>query len=150
MKSISFIGLPIVVILLAFMIGVVALLKGAPRVAFALAASMATLGLNTVIKNIVDRPRPDTLYVEGMRIHSYSFPSGHTVGSTVLYGLLAYLAYSYLPQPFNIIAALILGLLIFLVGISRVYLGAHFPSDVVAGWLLGGISLILIIKLIKP
>jgi membrane-associated phospholipid phosphatase len=90
------------------------------------------------------------MYVAHMRIHSYSFPSGHSFGATVFYGLLAYLAWSRLPHPWNLLVVLLLVLLIILVGLSRVYLGAHFPSDVVVGWLLGGLSLFVIIKYIRP
>jgi undecaprenyl-diphosphatase len=85
-----------------------------------------------------------------MSRNSYSFPSGHTVGSTVIYGLLAYLAWQYLPQPWNVIGAIFCVLLILLISLSRIYLGAHFPSDVVAGWVLGAIGLAVIIFVVKP
>jgi undecaprenyl-diphosphatase len=85
-----------------------------------------------------------------MKIHSYSFPSGHAFGAMVFYGLWAYLAYKYLPHPWNITVAAILAVLIVLIGVSRVYLGAHFPSDVIGGWLLGGLFLVCIIKFIRP
>jgi undecaprenyl-diphosphatase len=85
-----------------------------------------------------------------MKIKSYSFPSGHAYGGMVIYGLLAYLAYKHLPHPWNLLSALLLGMLIIVIGVSRVYLGAHFPSDVAVGWLLGAITLALILIFIKP
>lgn len=148
MNAVTFIGQPIIVIGIACVLIVGSWLKGFHKIAYAGIGTLIAFGGNTTIKHIVHRSRPDTIYVENMRIHSYSFPSGHTFGSTVVYGLLAYLVLRHLPQPWNYITFGLLITLIILVGISRVFLGAHFPSDVIAGWLLGAISLILIIKLL--
>lgn len=150
MNVISFTGLPVVIILSSCIVATIAWIKGAQRVAYASGAVLVGLGGNTILKHIFHRMRPHTIYAGNMKIHSYSFPSGHAYGSTVFYGLLAYLAFSRLPHPWNIIVAAFLVVLIFLVGLSRVYLGAHFPSDVMAGWLLGSLSLFLIIKFIRP
>ncbi len=68
----------------------------------------------------------------------------------ITYGLLAYIAIKLLPQPWGIVVATLCGLLIALIGISRVYLGAHFPSDVLAGWALGAAALFVIIFVIRP
>jgi membrane-associated phospholipid phosphatase len=150
MNTATIIGLPAVVIVVALVAAGLAWVKHNPRITYAFLATLVALGGNTIIKDIVHRSRPHTLYVEHMRIHSYSFPSGHAFGSTVVYGLLAYLAHKNLPAPWNIVTTIGLVLLIITVGISRVYLGAHFPSDVVMGWLLGALSLFIIIKLIHP
>lgn len=151
-----------------FMVLVTAI--GEPGVLFASGAAVAIIGLlrkdsklvqiellalaafcgNSLIKHLVHRSRPDTLFVENMRLQSYSFPSGHAFGSTVFYGLLAYLAYSRLPAPWNYIISIGLVLLILCIGVSRVYLGAHFPSDVVVGWLFGLVALTVILVVIKP
>ncbi len=147
--AISFIGHPTFIITLAVISATCASIKGYQRIAYALIATTLAMGGNTIIKYLVHRTRPETIYVESMKIQSYSFPSGHTFGATVLYGLLAYLAYVHLPNPWNIIVPGVLVGIILLVGISRVYLGAHFPSDVVMGWFLGTISLAVIIKLLK-
>ncbi len=150
MNAISFAGLPIVIIIGTCAVAAVAWLKGAQRIAFASVAGVIGLGGNAILKHALHRARPHTIYAGNMEIHSYSFPSGHAYGSTVFYGLLAYLAFTRLPHPWNITTSALLILLIILVGISRVYLGAHFPSDVIAGWLLGSLSLFLIIKFIHP
>jgi undecaprenyl-diphosphatase len=120
------------------------------RLAISGAIIPLTLIVGTVLKMIFERARPMTEYALNMKIHTFSFPSGHSTGSTVAYGLLAYLAFIKLPAPWNYIAAIVLGLIPFFVGISRVYLGAHFPTDVVAGWILGLVALSVIILVIRP
>ncbi|MDL2363159.1 MAG: phosphatase PAP2 family protein [Patescibacteria group bacterium] len=150
MKLATFIGLPVIIILLASIIAVISWMKGTPRIAYAQVASVVALGADSILKYAVHRPRPKTLYVENMKIHSYSFPSGHAFGAVAFYGLVAYLAYKYLPEPVNILVTVVLIILIVLIGVSRIYLGAHFPSDVVGGWLLGGLCLLMIIKFINP
>lgn len=150
MNAATIVGLPAIVIGCALVAAAIAWAKHNRRVAYAFLATLLALGGNTIIKNIVHRARPHTIYVEHMRIHSYSFPSGHTFGSTVFYGLVAYLTYKYLPHPWGAITAAASVILILLVGVSRVYLGAHFPSDVLFGWLLGSMSLFIIIKFIHP
>lgn len=150
MKTISFFGLPIVIITFAVLLSVGSWIKGNTKIAFASALTLIALGGNTIVKLAVSRTRPDTMYVSNMKIQSYSFPSGHAFGAAVFYGLLAYLAYLYIPSPWNIVVSSVLVLLIFLIGIARVHLGAHFPSDVVIGWVLGIICLSLIVIFIKP
>lgn len=150
MTTATLIGEPIVVLTIAAAVGITAWIRGAHRIAYAEIAAMIGFGGNTILKYIFHRARPHTMYAEHMKIKSYSFPSGHAYGGLVMYGLLAYLAYKYLPHPWNVLSTVLLALLIILIGVSRVYLGAHFPSDVVAGWLLGAITLLLIIIYIKP
>lgn len=82
------------------------------------------------------RKRPETLYVEQMKFKTYSFPSGHSYVSALVAGYLLVLALIYLSGPLGWIAPAVLVGSAGLVGISRVYLGAHFPSDVLAGWCL--------------
>lgn len=95
-------------------------------------------------KLITRRRRPETLYVKRMRFKTYSFPSGHSYISVLVFGFLAILATSALPYGF--IVSLVLASLSFTVGVSRIYLGAHFPSDVLAGWALGCAVLIFWVK----
>lgn len=93
--------------------------------------------LAEILKLFTRRTRPKTLYVENMKIKTYSFPSGHAYVSALIFSFAAYLCFQYLAAPLGIILATIFVVLIVLVGLSRVYLGAHFPSDVLAGWALG-------------
>lgn len=100
--------------------------------------------LNTVIKFIVQRPRP-----EGIRLikeTGFSFPSGHAMISTAFYGYILYLIYhSSLSKKVKWFGIVGFSLLTFLIGISRIYLGVHFASDVLAGFALGTAYLILFI-----
>lgn len=102
-----------------------------------------------IIKNILERPRPplvDALVAES----SYSFPSGHTFVAIAFYGLLAYFVIQSEKNKFFKVTSSILGLfLIILVGSSRIYLGAHWPSDVFAGLAVGAAWLTILATSLK-
>jgi undecaprenyl-diphosphatase len=111
---------------------------GAPQKAafLVVAVSLGAL-LNRLIKLAVDRPRPQI--VEHVSyVSNESFPSGHAANSAIVYlvlgMLLARVETSYAAKAFVFCVCLLLTLII---GLSRVYLGVHWPSDVVAGWLVG-------------
>lgn len=116
------------------------------KIANAFMAAIIGIAVNGILKEFLHRTRPDTLYVTLMQFKSYSFPSHHAFGSVVVYGLLGYLAFKRFPAPFGFITLSALSTLAFLIGISRVYIGAHFPTDVLAGWILGGFCLFIIIR----
>jgi len=94
-----------------------------------------------VSKDLIGRPRPDqfSLNLGYSTPSDYSFPSGHVVYYTLLFGMIAFLALASpkLGRKSRILFLSVSALLIVLVGISRVYLGVHWPSDVVGGYLLG-------------
>lgn len=85
--------------------------------------------LNLILKKIFAAPRPDLLPHLDI-VHSYSFPSGHAAGNMMMFGALAMLA----RRRGGYWAA---GMMIALIGASRVWLGVHWPSDVTAGWIEG-------------
>ena len=100
-------------------------------------------GLNTGLKELVERDRPS---VEGwlVEVDGFSFPSGHAMVSILFYGLLAYLLWVNVRQSWKaawLIPALAV-LIILCIGLSRIYLGVHYPSDVLAGYTAGGAGLI--------
>jgi undecaprenyl-diphosphatase len=98
--------------------------------------------VKVTIKEIIARPRPTSQ--EGVKIfiqakEVYSFPSGHTVHYVVFFGFLWYLTFRLVgARRLRWPLLAVLGALIALVGLSRVYLGAHWPSDILGGYLLGG------------
>src|SRR5262249_35671293 len=95
--------------------------------------------LTNAIKFIVARarPTPDVVHVYEYPTNC-SFPSGHVTSYMALYGFLFYLVYTLMrPTPLRSALLIVLGALIGLVGLSRVYLGAHWASDVFGGYCLG-------------
>ena len=106
-----------------------------------LAAVAGGAALNQLLKALFGRPRP---YFEHPLVleTSYSFPSGHAMEALVLYGMLAYFAVLTF-RTWRIRTAIVFGaaLLVLLIGFSRMYLGVHYFSDVVAGYAAGGVWL---------
>jgi len=93
---------------------------------------LAVLG-NQALKRVVERRRP-LLDHPLQTLESYSFPSGHAVGSTVFYGLLVLWAVSATTKPrVRLLAIVTGGVVVATIAFSRVYLGVHFPSDIAAG-----------------
>jgi undecaprenyl-diphosphatase len=100
--------------------------------------------LNPMLKHIFERVRP--LHDDGLvAATGYSFPSGHTSGATVAYGMLAYVLSRTLPAAWHLPAVLVASALAFTVGSSRVLLRVHFASDVLAGFASGSAWLMVCI-----
>jgi undecaprenyl-diphosphatase len=104
--------------------------------------------LNRIIKSIIKRPRPSGYRL--LKIGGYSFPSGHAMASMAFYGLLIYLSYKFIKNEKLKKLSIILNIIIIiLVGISRIYLGVHFLSDILVGYSVSIIYLIIYIKILK-
>ncbi len=112
-----------------------------------------TIGLasaaNQVLKSFVARERPallEPIVVE----HGFSFPSGHAALSMVAYGVLGVLIMrSRLPPAVRRGIVVTLGILVVLIGISRIWLGVHYPTDVLAGWTAGAIIVLVYARLTR-
>ena len=102
--------------------------------------------LNVFLKLVFTRDRPFDLMI--IDESGYSFPSGHAMMSLGFYGFVIYLIW-YFKLSNRKIFSLVLGLLIFLIAISRIYLGVHYASDVIAGFVISLAYLILYTNMVK-
>jgi membrane-associated phospholipid phosphatase len=111
-------------------------------------AWLAALGgnalLNPALKRAFERLRPEA-DLSGLVAHGYSFPSGHTSGAVVAFGMAAYLGWRLLPGRWQLPACLLAVVAVLLVGASRIWLQVHYLSDVLAGIASGGAWLALCI-----
>lgn len=102
--------------------------------------------INQVIKHIVRRPRPNVLRL--VEEDGYSFPSGHSMVSMAFYGIIIYLVYKNVTNKYlRWTLIILLSLLILSIGFSRIYVGVHYFTDVVGGFLLGLAYLIIYINI---
>ena len=102
--------------------------------------------VNQVIKHIIRRPRPNVLRL--VEESGYSFPSGHSMVSMAFYGIIIYLVYKNVSNKYlKWILIILLSLLILSIGFSRIYVGVHYFTDVVGGFLLGLAYLIIYINI---
>jgi membrane-associated phospholipid phosphatase len=103
---------------------------------------------NLVLKWYFKRERPDILPL--ISEEGYSFPSGHSMGSFIFYGSLAYVIIHLAHKnSWKWIGCILNGLFIIMIGVSRIYLGVHYPSDIVGGFLAGAAWLIICIILFR-
>jgi len=101
--------------------------------------------LDTILKLHFRRIRPTVPWAL-VTEHSFSFPSGHSVGAVVLYGTITYLIWSHLHDFKQRAVVIVLALLLIAgIGASRVYIGVHYPTDVAAGYLVGLLWLLTIV-----
>lgn len=98
--------------------------------------------LTTLLKNLYERGRPSIN--PDIDAIGFSFPSGHSMGSLIFYGFIIYFIFrSRKSELLKGLAISFMAVLVLFIGISRIYLGAHFPSDVLAGYTAGAIWLLL-------
>lgn len=147
MESISELAQPVV--LLVMLLAVEAFAPGRRPGTCAAVNLVCAVALNVLLKQFVQRPRPD-----GFRLIAetgYSFPSGHSMVAMAFYGLLAWMVWHYeRDRLVRWLCVIGFGLVIVLIGISRIYLGVHYASDVLAGFCVSLIWLALYTKLVVP
>ena len=150
MQTVSYISSLIPAIIIVILVaGGLLLLGKKPEVIFLISLTSLTALANWLLKLLIGRPRPDSELIQVLGESSgFSFPSGHTAYAIVFNGFLFYLVPRVTRQA-TIRRALqsILILLVLLTGSSRIYLEAHWPSDTLAGLLLGGLLLATAIAL---
>lgn len=135
-------------VLIAITIGILLFVKN-KKVGLCVASNLViTTLLNQLLKYIIQRPRPD-----GYRLiaeSGYSFPSGHSMVSMAFYGLIIYLIWKMVKnKKIKYISCGILGLLIPMIGFSRIYLGVHYASDVIGGFAISIVYLLLFTNIAK-
>lgn len=110
--------------------------------------SVLTRSAVVPLKELAERPRPTPDLIQvSEHANGFSFPSGHVLGSVLLWGFLCYLAAKTIPHGGGRLAVQATCLsILFLTGLQRVYAGAHWPSDVLGGYLWGGLLLFVIVK----
>ncbi len=135
MKIFTFLGSAVFIVILCLLVVGILLYKKKKEYAYKCfgIVVISTL-INNVVKLIIRRPRPEYITVIE---NTFSYPSGHTMASTTLYGFLIYfILKSNISKTYKIFFSVILGIIPILVAISRIYLGAHYFSDVFGGMLL--------------
>lgn len=104
--------------------------------------------INQVLKNIIQRPRP--IYEHLIQESGFSFPSGHAMAAFGFYGFLIFLIQiSNLSKNTKRILTIALSILIFVIGLTRIYLGVHYFTDVLCGFIVSAIYLIVFTNYIK-
>lgn len=109
------------------------------------------LSSNLILKEIINRERPTLEHL--VTVKTLSYPSGHAMTAMAFYGFLIYLILTFkINKGLKFVLTTVLLVLIFSIGISRIYLGVHFPSDIVGGFVAGFIWVvfcILILNILK-
>lgn len=145
-KFISFICSPKFMILVNVCLFIFIVLKKRYKLFLINVASIASVIVNNIIKIIIKRERPNFLVLSNET--SYSFPSGHSMISILFFGSIIYLVNKY-NIKYRKTITILLSIFIILVGLSRLYLGVHFLTDVIGGYLCGFIALIIIIMIFE-
>lgn len=103
--------------------------------------------MNFLFKTFFHRARPDILVL--VHAGGYSFPSGHSMVGAAFYGYLIYLCIIFFKKPWKQFFSVLLFLLILFIGLSRIYLGVHYASDVIGGFLAGFAWLTILLSFIN-
>ncbi len=134
---ITHLGDPLTLLALCVAVALALFANGERMLAFAYAAAVGGNALlNPALKRVFERVRP--LHDNGLPLaDGWSFPSGHSSGALVAYGMLAYVLMRVLPRGWHLPAALLASAVAFSVGASRIFLQVHFASDVAAAFASG-------------
>jgi undecaprenyl-diphosphatase len=137
MLEITALGTGTVVLVIVLVTGLFLWLNHHKHSAILLAAATLGIALNNLLKTGFDRARPQ-VFEWGTHALSSSFPSGHAMSSAIVYSTVAYLAARLQRDHLSRILTMVLaGMIVLLICVSRLYLGVHYPSDVLAGVTIG-------------
>lgn len=141
MRMATVLGSAIVVLPLVALVLALALRRRDYRAALVLLlVVLMTEGLNVALKGTFERARP-TLFQEIATLHSYSFPSGHSMAAAACYGMMGVVMARVSPRHQRALLVT-LPVLVFAIGLSRIFLGVHWPTDVLAGFAAGSFLLL--------
>ncbi|WP_068501556.1 phosphatase PAP2 family protein [Paenibacillus kribbensis] len=130
-------GIPVVIIILIVMLVLYRVLGHRRELLFLAIAVLGSVLLNTVLKLLFHRARPEINRI--IEANGYSFPSGHSMTAFSMYAALTFLVWKHVPFRLGRILLIVLSsLLIIAIGTSRIYLGVHYPSDVLGGYFMSG------------
>jgi undecaprenyl-diphosphatase len=148
--AVTDLGSPVAVdVFTAVAVAVLLLRRRTRDAAYLLLVRVAALGVETTLKNLLERPRPD-IVPPLTTATGFSFPSGHTTGTTALCVSLVVVLFPVLHRRGRAVAVAVAVALSLAVGASRVLLGVHFPSDVIGGLLAGSLVALTAAALLLP
>lgn len=139
MKGITWVGFPIGGLIIPAITEIALIVYKRYREALFLLLTMVIIPVSDIFKALFGRPRPVTGQIGFNPVASMgaSFPSGHAAFSAAVYGFIIFLVWNLIPGRKKILLSIVLGALILSVAKSRIYLGAHFFTDIIGGLLLG-------------
>ncbi|HBU80360.1 MAG TPA: PAP2 family protein [Paenibacillus sp.] len=130
-------GIPVVIIAILSMVVLYVFLKHRRELLFLGCVIAGSAILNTLLKLMFHRARPTIHRI--IEVSGYSFPSGHSMAAFSLYGGLAFLIWKHIPTAVGrVLMIIVSAMFILMIGMSRIYLGVHYPSDVVGGYFMSG------------
>ncbi|MCL7745647.1 phosphatase PAP2 family protein [Halalkalibacter alkaliphilus] len=146
MKALSFVGntWPVIIISILLLLLIYKLYRKRDEVILFIIVSLGSTGMNQLFKYSFKRERP--LFEQLVMESGYSYPSGHSMAAFTLYGIVTFLFWRHIKSALGrTLLVTFCTVMILAIGTSRVYLGVHFPSDVVGAYLLSGFWLFLTI-----
>ncbi|RFB12608.1 PAP2 family protein [Bacillus sp. HNG] len=135
MKFLSFIGsAPVIIVLSLFILFFLyKVLKHRYELILFVGVMVGSPILNYLLKELFKRARPD--FHRLVEISGYSFPSGHAMSAFTFYGIFAFLLWRHIPVWWGRTALVLFSaVMIFGIGMSRIYLGVHYPTDIIGGY----------------
>ena len=149
MKFVTHVGDLFGYIVIILILGIILLLKRRFDLVIQIVSVVVSSALlNLVLKSLIDRPRPYGVAL--VKVNFHSFPSGHATSAIVFYGLMIYFIFKLTKNlSLKLLSSFFCILIILLIGVSRIYLGVHYPTDVLAGYSFGFFYLLVTLIIIE-